>query len=122
MKILEKISVFFFKHYAFLTSIVVLIFYLLTLAPGVIASDSGELATVQYTLGIAHPTGYPLFTILGFIFSHLPIPLRPITKLNLLTALWSVATVYVLTITLKFLLDNLFKWKSSQLTQDRKFL
>jgi hypothetical protein len=121
MKILEKISAFFFKHYALLTSIVVLVFYLLTLAPGVIASDSGELATVQYTLGIAHPTGYPLFTILGFIFSHLPIPLRPITKLNLLTALWSVATVYVLTITLKFLLDNLFKWKSSQLTQDENF-
>lgn len=28
--------------------------------------DTGELATVQYLPGIAHPSGYPLFTFLGF--------------------------------------------------------
>lgn len=104
MKQVGKILI---KYYAVLASIVVFVFYVLTLAPGVIASDSGELATVQYTLGIAHPTGYPLFTILGFIFSHLPIPIRPIIKLNLLSALWSVFTVYVFTITLKYFFDNL---------------
>lgn len=104
---IRKLSVLFINYYALIASLVVLIFYTLTLAPGLIASDSGELAAVQYTLGIAHPTGYPLFTILGFIFSHLPIPLRPITKLNLLSALWSVGTVYVLIITIKFILDNL---------------
>ena len=118
MKQLEKIYELFFRYYAFLTAIIVFIFYLFTLAPGVIASDAGELATVQYTLGIAHPTGYPLFTILGFIFSHLPIPLRPITKLNLLTALWTVFSIYVLTITIKFLLDNLFSWISTKANQD----
>ncbi|MEJ5304879.1 MAG: DUF2723 domain-containing protein [Ignavibacteria bacterium] len=116
MRITERLSKLFFKHYALFTSIVVLIFYLRTLAPGVIESDSGELAAVQYTLGIAHPTGYPLFTILGFIFSHLPIPLRPITKLNLLTALWSSGAIYVLTITIKFLLDTLPQWISSNIS------
>lgn len=106
MIVFKKISDFFYKYYAHLVSIFVLIFYILTLAPGVIASDSGELATVQYTLGIAHPTGYPLFTILGYVFSHIPFPIRPITKLNFLTALWSILTVFVLIKTIKRVLDN----------------
>ena len=33
--------------------------------------DAGELATAAYTSGIAHPPGYPLFTLLGKFFSHL---------------------------------------------------
>ncbi|HVA37152.1 MAG TPA: DUF2723 domain-containing protein [Candidatus Dormibacteraeota bacterium] len=36
--------------------------------------DTGELQTVPYILGIAHPTGFPLFTLVGWAFSHaLPI-------------------------------------------------
>lgn len=111
---LNKLTRFFFKYYALVASIFVMIFYILTLAPGVLASDAGELAAVQYTLGIAHPTGYPLFTILGFIFSNLPIPIRPIIKLNFLTALWSVLTVYIFIITVKRLLDNYHKWLSPE--------
>ncbi len=42
---------------------------------------------MAYTLGIAHPTGYPLFTIAGWVFSHLPIPLSVVTRLNLMAAL-----------------------------------
>lgn len=34
--------------------------------------DSGELVTVAYTLGIAHPPGYPLYTLLGKIFTYIP--------------------------------------------------
>ncbi len=110
LRIFEKL---FTRYYAFLTSLFVFIFYLFTLAPGVIASDSGELATVQYTLGIAHPTGYPLFTIFGFIFSHLPLPLRPIIKLNILSAIWSVLAVYVLIKVLKYFFDNIKVFKES---------
>jgi len=106
------------KYYAVIPSLFVLIFYALTLAPGILASDSGELAAVQYTLGIAHPTGYPLFTLLGYFFSHLPIPIRPITKLNFLTALWSALTVYVLIITIKRFLDNYKTW----IPDNKKFL
>ncbi len=35
--------------------------------------DSGELTTVAAKLGIAHPTGYPTYTVLGFIFSKIPV-------------------------------------------------
>ena len=48
--------------------------------------DAGELATVASLLGIAHPTGYPLFTLAGWVFLHL-IPFgRVIWKLNLFAA------------------------------------
>jgi hypothetical protein len=50
-----------------------LIVYLSTLAPAVGFIDSGELAVVCQTLGIAHPTGYPLYAILGRLFCLLPL-------------------------------------------------
>jgi hypothetical protein len=70
----------------FLVSFVV---YLLTLASGVGFIDAGELATVASTLGIAHPTGYPLFTLVGFLFSQLPIAETIIMRLNIMSALFS---------------------------------
>ncbi len=60
--------------------------YILTLCPTVDFIDSGELATVASTLGIAHPTGYPLFTLIGWVFAHLPLGLRTIYQLNLMSA------------------------------------
>lgn len=33
--------------------------------------DTAELQGVPYILGIAHPTGFPLYTLLGYLFSHL---------------------------------------------------
>ena len=47
--------------------------YLLTSSPTVQLIDSGELAVVCKTLSIAHPTGYPLYTILGRLFCLLPL-------------------------------------------------
>ncbi|GAC1652299.1 MAG: hypothetical protein NVS9B12_01560 [Vulcanimicrobiaceae bacterium] len=32
--------------------------------------DVAEMQTVPYILGIAHPTGFPAFTVLGWLFSH----------------------------------------------------
>lgn len=32
--------------------------------------DVGEMQTVPYILGIAHPTGFPVFTLAGWAFSH----------------------------------------------------
>ncbi|MGA9117554.1 MAG: DUF2723 domain-containing protein [Bacteroidota bacterium] len=60
--------------------------YLLTLAPSVSFIDSGELAAVACTLGIAHPTGYPLFTLLGWVASKVPLG-EEIWRLNAMSAL-----------------------------------
>lgn len=99
---------YFFKYYhPFLAGLAVLILYGITIAPSVIQIDSGELAAVQLTLGIAHPTGYPLFTVLGFIFSHLPIPVAPIAKMNILAAIWVTAGVIVFIYTSELILKHL---------------
>lgn len=50
----------------------VFIVYFFTSAPGLGLIDSGELTTAAYTLGIAHPTGYPLYTLTGHLFSYFP--------------------------------------------------
>ena len=99
------------KYYYLLTSIFVFIVYLFTLAPSVVQIDSGELAAVQATLGIAHPTGYPLFTMLGYIFSLIPLPFSKIFQLNILAAIYCSAAVGVFTYTIKYSLDNISVFK-----------
>ena len=105
------------KYSYLLISLFVFIIYLITLAPSVVQIDSGELAAVQATLGIAHPTGYPLFTIIGYLFSLVPLPMTKIFQLNILAAIYCAATVGVFTYTIKFSLDNLSIFKKKNPVQ-----
>ncbi len=47
--------------------------YLVTLSPAVGLIDSGELAAGCYLLNILHPTGYPLYTMLGRLATLVPV-------------------------------------------------
>lgn len=76
------------RYFAAMTAVFVFIIYLITLAPSVVQIDSGELAAVQATLGIAHPTGYPLFTIAGYLFLKIPLPFTTIFRANILASIW----------------------------------
>ncbi|MFA5833757.1 MAG: DUF2723 domain-containing protein [Bacteroidota bacterium] len=80
--------------------------YYTTLSPSVGFIDSGELATVAITLGIAHPTGYPLFTMLGRLFSILPIAGEEIVRLNLLSAVLTSLALVVFYYVITELLDR----------------
>ncbi|MFA6233918.1 MAG: DUF2723 domain-containing protein, partial [Bacteroidota bacterium] len=66
------------------------IVYLVTLSPSVDFIDAGELATVAHTWGIAHPTGYPLFTLLAGLWAFLPIG-SGIFRLNVFAAVLAAA-------------------------------
>ncbi len=72
--------------------------YLCTLAPDVVDADGGELQFAAWNFGFVHPTGYPLYLILGGLFQHL-VPIgNPAYRLNLFTALTAalaVATLYL---------------------------
>lgn len=57
-----------------------------TLLRGVSSFDSAEMQTVPAVLGIAHPTGYPLWTLLGFLWTQLPIA-SPALLMNMLSAI-----------------------------------
>lgn len=94
------------KYYPYITGLVVFIIYLFTLAPSVVEIDAGELATVICTLGIAHPTGYPLFSILGYIFTHIPLPVSQIYKANLFAAFNCSAAVVVFIFIIKTILNS----------------
>lgn len=49
--------------------------------------DIGEMDTVPYILGIAHPPGFPLYTLIGWAFTHL-VPFGSVAfRMSLLSAL-----------------------------------
>jgi hypothetical protein len=77
-------------------ALISLVMYALTMSPTVGFIDSGELATVTTTLGIAHPTGYPLFTILGWIAAHIPLGREEIVRLNAMAAAFTASAVFLL--------------------------
>jgi len=108
------------KYFYVITGLFVFIVYLFTLAPSVVQIDSGELAAVQATLGIAHPTGYPLFTIIGYIFSLIPLPFTKIYQLNLLAAVYCSAGIAVFVYTAKLLLDNLNLFSTTKVKIEKK--
>src|SRR5271154_1693756 len=54
-----------------LVFIVTLGVYIATLAPNVTLLDSGELITAAAKFGVGHPPGYPLWTLSGFLLTHL---------------------------------------------------
>ncbi|MFN2115350.1 MAG: protein O-mannosyl-transferase family [Anaerolineae bacterium] len=63
-----------------------LLLYTLTLAPTVYWSDSAELQRVAVTLDLPHPTGYPLYLLLGRAWVTL-VPLRDAAwRMNLFSA------------------------------------
>lgn len=73
-----------------------LAFYLSTLTPGVGERDGYELQAISATLGYAHPTGYPLFPILGRIWIAL-FPFGSLAwRINVLCALYAAASIPLL--------------------------
>ncbi len=70
--------------------------YAATLQRSLPAGDSGELIAVARTLGVAHPPGYPLYTLLGHLWTLL-IPIGSAAlRMNLLSAVAAAGTVALL--------------------------
>lgn len=68
--------------------------YIFTLTPSLFWGDSPELAASAYTLGIAHPSGYPLYTLIGKIFTLIPVG-TVAYRLNLMSAFFAALAVSV---------------------------
>lgn len=69
--------------------------YILTLNKYVILGDSGEFITASFEAGISHPPGYPLFTLIGFLFTKIPIG-NIVQRVGFVSALLGSATVGLL--------------------------
>ncbi len=69
----------------FLVAFLTFSFALAGLNPTFYADDSPETVTACVTFGIPHPPGYPLFTLVGYLFSWLPLAHYPF-RVNLFSA------------------------------------
>jgi len=69
------------------TGTIALAVYIATLTPGVTWADWAEAQGVAPTLGIMHPTGYPVYTLFGWAFSFVPLG-SVAYRINLLSAIY----------------------------------
>jgi len=70
--------------------------YLVTLAPTVTGEDAGEFILAAWSLGIPHPPGYPLWTLLSHPFTWLPWG-DVAFRVNLASATFAALTISLLT-------------------------
>jgi hypothetical protein len=71
-------------------AVVALVVYVATMAPGLTfehyGTDGGDLIAAARTLGVPHPTGYPTYTLLAWLFTFLPVG-TVAYRVNLMSAL-----------------------------------
>lgn len=79
----------------FIIFLIIFLVYLSTLAPSIYWGDGPELVSAAYTMGIAHPSGYPLYTLLGKLFTFIPIGTIAY-RLNIMSAFFASLAVMLL--------------------------
>ena len=83
------------------------ILYIPGISPSVFGGDSGDIILAAYTAGIAHPQGYPLNTMIGWIFTHLPYDATVAYKANLMVAFFQALNVGLAFLITRLLTKNL---------------
>lgn len=88
----------------------IFLLYLLTL-PNINTgfADSDELITVARVHGVAHPPGYPLYTLLSIGAGSLALPLSYAGKINALSAILQALTSVLIFLSVDMLLLNIQK-------------
>jgi hypothetical protein len=83
------------RQIAILLFAVVFAGYLRMIAPDVLSGDAGEFQFAAWNWGLAHPTGYPLYLLVGGAWQHLLglLGISPAWALNALNALTGAAAV-----------------------------
>ncbi len=100
-----------------LLSIGIFTFYLLSMPRTVTLEDDGLFILSSYFRGVSHPPGYPLHSLLGYLFTHLPIG-NPAFNGHALSALFS-----ALSSTLIFFITSLLvQYKNRQYNQKDDYI
>lgn len=84
----------------------ILFLYIIGVSPSVYGGDSGDIILASWFGGVAHPPGYPLNVILGWIFTHLPIGGTVAYRANLLAAFFQAANFLLMFFILKKMTRN----------------
>jgi len=77
--------------FAALTFLVIFVIYVLTLSPTTAFWDTSEYIAAAKVLGIPHPPGNPLFTVLAHVWGMLPLAANYAKRINLFAAFTSAA-------------------------------
>ena len=84
---------------ALVSFLIALVTYWTTVMPNIGLNDDGEMATAALHFGVMHPSGYPLWTILAGVWSHL-IPFgNGSFKINLFSGLCTALAAAVFSLT-----------------------
>jgi len=72
--------------------------YTITLSPGLLPADNGEFQLIGAQLGVAHPPGFPLYTLLAHAAARIGalVNATPAAAINLLSALIAAGTLALL--------------------------
>jgi hypothetical protein len=85
------------RHLALVAALLVaaafFLLYGVTLAPDILPADNGEFQLVAANLGVAHPPGFSLYTMLAHLITRLPAGSSPAYRVNLLSAVTSALTL-----------------------------
>ena len=87
------------KLFPLLVFFISLLVYIITLCPTVYMGDGGEFISNVYTLGVCHVPGFPLYTLVGKVFTLLLPFLETAFAVNLFSAFSASLTVTFLYLT-----------------------
>lgn len=91
------------RLFALASLLIPLVIYLLTICPTIFVGDSGELILSASRLEVSHPPGYPFFTMVGRLFSLLPLS-NLAFRFNLLSSLFTSLSSLLLFLTVSSVL------------------
>ncbi|MBW2623349.1 MAG: DUF2723 domain-containing protein [Deltaproteobacteria bacterium] len=80
--------------------LIFLVLYMLTTAPSLGWRDAPEFTVTTHTLGIAHPAGFPTYSLLSKLLTFIPLGSIPF-RINLFSALFAALTLYTLYLLVK---------------------
>jgi hypothetical protein len=95
---------------AALVAVAAFAIYLRTMLPSTGFWDTGEAQTVPATFSIFHPTGFPLYTIVGWAWSQLPIGDGVAWRMNLLSGVCVAIAAGLVTLSSGHLIAERGRW------------
>lgn len=85
----------------------VFLIYIFGISHSVFGGDSGDIILAAWFGGVAHPPGYPLNTMIGYLFTHLPIGGTVAFRADIMAAFFQALNVLLIFLILKRLTKNI---------------
>lgn len=87
--------------FTFLLFLFLFIINIFGVSHSVYGGDSGDIILASWFGGVAHPPGYPINTMIGWVFTHLPYSASVAYKANIMAAFFMAASASLLFLTLE---------------------